>query len=157
MNEINFNKVLCEENVDLSDKMFESKDELFRYMAKLFEKNGFINDVEKYVDSLYEREAMGTTYMENGLVLPHGRSESVTKAGVAICRFKPMKYDEGSDKKADIAITLAIPKSIESNQYIKMLASVSCSLLEKKVMDLIKYGNDPKEIVTAMREVVCKQ
>ena len=106
--------VFSTEVIDTTERNFRGKDELFRHMARLFEKSGFVTSGAEYVKALYERERMGSTYMGGGMVVPHGKAPCVKRAGVGICHFTPMKYEGEEEELADLAI-----------QYIRVYAIAS--------------------------------
>ena len=60
-----------------------SKKEALDQAIDLMVKSGKINDVEAYKLSVYEREEEGTTGVGDGIAIPHGRGESVSKPGLA--------------------------------------------------------------------------
>ena len=154
MGEIDLGQVLCPQIVDVQDRKFKDKDALFWHMAKMFEDAGYITDSEGFVQALYERERLGSTYMEGNLVLPHGKAKCVVKPGVGICRFQPMQYDKDSEEVAQIAVMLSIPEVTQSNEYLRLLASVSSSLLDENVTDMLMKEKEAEVIVDKMKEKI---
>ena len=64
-----------------------SRDELFTYIAKQFEKNHAISaDLVK--TCLEEREALGSTSLGSGIAIPHGRVKQLTQAHIGFVRLK---------------------------------------------------------------------
>lgn len=145
--------ILCKERVDVSDRQIADKKELFEIMAEMFYKTGNISSKEEFINALYEREELGSTYMEKNLVLPHGKSDCVKHAGVAICRFQPMQYDK-PDEIAKIAVMLAIPKTTQNNDYLKLLASISMSLLDDDIMYMLMNEKDGEIVAKVMNEKI---
>lgn len=152
MSEIQLKDVMTIDMVDVSERDLHDKDGLFCHVAQMFFDAGYVTDVKGYIDALYEREKQGTTYMETNLVMPHGKADAVVKAGVAICRFQPMPYDEGTDQVAKVAVALAIPGTASGTEYIHMLAKVACLLLDEKVHDLLFTSDSAEEITQCMVE-----
>lgn len=157
MNEINLENVLSFEAIDTKTHSFNNKDELFHHIANMFYKTGYVNDIDGYVKDLYKREEEGTTYMGNGLVIPHGRSDSVDKAGVSVCRFHPMSYDGEPVEKAEYAVALAIPDKVTSVEYMKLLAKVACSLLDEDVVETVKKEEDVSVIMNVLSNAILKE
>ena len=56
----------------------------------MLKQSGCLNDEEAFIAALYEREEIGSTYMGEGIVIPHGKSETVNHAATAICRCSPL-------------------------------------------------------------------
>lgn len=154
MKEINLSEVLNVELIDTATHHFKTKQELFEHAASLFKQADFISDSNGFIESLYEREAEGTTYMGNGLVIPHGKSVSVSKAGVCICRFHPMKYEGEEEELAHYAVVLAVPEKTDPNQYIKLLSSIACSLLQQEIVELVTKEKDASRIWQSLSEAI---
>ena len=89
---MNLSDVLQAANIDLNERSFCNKEEAFLYMTKMLKENGFVSDTDVFMDALYQREETGSTYMGNGLAVPHGRSSAVKKNAAAFCRCKPFTY-----------------------------------------------------------------
>ena len=83
-------------NTDIIDLAVEgeTKDDVLRYMAKGLYDHGYINDVDQFVKDIYEREAEGPTGMGSHISIPHGKSFSVTKNGIAIGKtVNPIRWE----------------------------------------------------------------
>lgn len=87
--------ILNEQIIDLAVEG-NTKDEVLHYMARDLYNAGYINDVEQFVSDIYVREAEGPTGMGNHISIPHGKSESVQRIGIAIGRtLNPVKWESG--------------------------------------------------------------
>ncbi len=73
-----------------------TKDEVLHHLANDLYRNDYIDDVEQFVKDIYEREAEGPTGMGSGISIPHGKSESVKKIGIAIGKtVNPIRWESG--------------------------------------------------------------
>lgn len=63
------------------------KDDALKQMARQLKENGYIADVEAFVADIYKREKEGITGIGNGVAIPHGKSDSVSRIGR--CRRQP--------------------------------------------------------------------
>lgn len=73
-----------------------TKDEVLRRMAEGLRDNGYVDDVERFVQDIYEREAKGPTGMGSGVSIPHGRSPAAKRMGIAIGRtVEPIRWESG--------------------------------------------------------------
>ncbi len=148
--EVNFGDVISIRAIDTQTHKFKNKDELFHYIASLLSNADYITDEDSYVEALYIREKEGSTYMGNGMVMPHGRSDAVKKPGISICRFTPMKYEEEEEELAEYAVALAIPSSTKSEEYMRILAKVACSMLDEDVVKAVRYEMDTEKIMDVL-------
>jgi len=140
------NNILCLDTIDINDSDIKDKDDLFRLMTKMLHNANCIKDEESFIEALYKREESGSTYMGNGLAVPHGKSDTVIKPSIAFARFKPFIYDKSENEETNIALMLAIPDSTEQKEYIGMLASITRLFLDEEFLEKLKTEND-KEII----------
>ena len=78
-------EILNEDIIDLNLKA-ATKDEVLHELAGKLKDAAYIDDVEGFVKDIYVRESEGITGMGNHIAIPHGKSSSVTKIGIAIGR-----------------------------------------------------------------------
>lgn len=88
METVNENQTIFDRNViDLNMKA-STKDEVIRELATLLYKENYLSKLDDFIASVYEREAEGITGMGNNVAIPHGKSDSVMRAGIAIGKTK---------------------------------------------------------------------
>ena len=69
--------------------------------------HGNITDKEAYKKALYAREAEGSTYVDNGITVPHAKTNVVTRPSLAALRLStPVQYNaEGGAAAEDDSST----------------------------------------------------
>ena len=85
--ELNLKEVL-DERVITTALDVKDKEEALRKMSGMLLANGYIADVDQFMEDIYLREAEGITGIGNGVAIPHGKSKSVTRIGIAIAKLK---------------------------------------------------------------------
>lgn len=145
MNEGSLSDVLSIETINVSDIKITKKDELFDFMAELLKKSGRITSKESFISALYERERTGSTYMGNGIAVPHGKSSCVVSPTAAFCRCSPFVYGD-DDEVVDMALMLAIPECTEQKEYIKILANISRLFLADDFLDVLRKEKSNERI-----------
>ncbi|ETP72798.1 PTS system, fructose subfamily, IIA component [Lachnospiraceae bacterium JC7] len=86
-------EILNPEIIDLRVKGNTKREVLENLSIHLLEQ-GYIEDVKQFVDDIFLREAEGPTGMGEGLSIPHGKSETVKKIGIAIGRtLNPIAWE----------------------------------------------------------------
>ncbi|SNS74192.1 PTS system D-mannitol-specific IIA component, Fru family [Geodermatophilus pulveris] len=72
-----------------------TKDEAIREAGQLLVDAGAVSP--DYVDAMFERERSVSTYMGNGLAIPHGTNESkdaITRSALSVVRYdRPIDWD----------------------------------------------------------------
>lgn len=153
MVDFQISNVILPETVDLNIDNFKCKDELFQYMASLFKKAGKIKSEEKYLESLYEREGIGSTYMGNNIAIPHGKSDTVVSPTIAFCRStKGITYGSHDEiGTAKIIFMLAIPKSTAPDDYIKVLSTLARLMIHEEFMSALYKAEDYDDVINAVK------
>ncbi|MCR2032937.1 PTS sugar transporter subunit IIA [Anaerofustis stercorihominis] len=146
------NNILSLETIDVRDLQIENKDNLFKTMAGMFYDAGCIKNEIAFIEALYKREKSGSTYMGNGLAVPHGKSDTVVKPSIAFIRFKPFIYDKEDNEEAEIALMLAIPSSTEQKEYIGMLANITRLFLDEEFLVKLKTEKDKNIILNEFKD-----
>ena len=69
-------------------------------LVELQATHGNITDREAYKKALYAREAEASTYVDNGITVPHARTACVTRPSLAAMRLAaPVQYNAEDDGK----------------------------------------------------------
>ncbi len=145
--------VFSENTIDISDSYVKDKEDLFKRAAYIFREAGIIENEEQYIKALYEREELGPTYMGEGMAVPHGRSDTVIKGGVAFLRTKPFTYQSYGEKgQVNLAVVLAVPGNTDSISYMKMLSSVMRLLMCDRFRSVLMNSSDKEEIIRVGQE-----
>jgi fructose-specific phosphotransferase system IIA component len=149
--------VLSKGTIDLTLPSFNCKDELFRHLTSMLKQSGCINDEEAFITALYEREGIGSTYMGEGIAIPHGKSEAVNHAAAAICKCSPFQYLSGDDAETvNLAIVLAIPRKAKVDTHIKMLSNLSRLLMNERFHSVLMSSGDVEEVLKVFKEEIIK-
>lgn len=107
-----------------------SKEALLNDMAQLLEQQGYVQDKKAYLEAVYERETLGSTYIGHGVAIPHGKSPAVTKTGVAFARMaEGLDYD-GQGELAHLIFMIAAPAESD-NEHLKVLAMLARKLMHE--------------------------
>lgn len=96
-------KLLLSKNIFFGD--FQSKDEALNFLIenKYFSSK---NTKNKFINSIYEREEIQSTYLDNGFAIPHGDPKLVEETNISILVLdKPILW---GNQKVDIIILLMI-------------------------------------------------
>jgi len=131
---LKISEVIREETIDLAMDQVVSKDQAILYLAGLLEKADLLKDKQEYIQSVYEREAMGPTYMENFIAIPHGKSDAVKEAGIAFGRSeKGFDYQtQMGGGLVKLIFMLAIPNRMSCDEYMAVLARLARLLVHEE-------------------------
>jgi len=149
---LKISEVIRPKTVDLSLKDIENKDQAIHYLTGLLDDAGLIFDKQAYIDSVYERESMGPTYMENFIAIPHGKCDAVKQAGIAFGRSK-----DGFDYQTalgggtvKLVFLLAIPNRMSGDAYMAVLARLARLLVHEEFRDNLYAAETYDDVMMAI-------
>ncbi|MGI2326888.1 PTS sugar transporter subunit IIA [Planococcus sp. YIM B11945] len=140
--------VLSKENIKLNVNL-NSKDEAIRYTGAILVDGGYVESV--YVDKMFEREEMATTYMGNFLAIPHGTDEAkknVLETGISVVTV-PNGVDFGDGNIAKILIGIAG----KGDEHLQILSNIAIVCSDEDNIDKILNANSEQEIMDLFSEV----
>lgn len=114
---------------------FSSKEEVIKYLiSELFEA-GKISDKEKFLEAVMYRESLTPTGIDNGLAIPHGKSDCVNEASFAVLTLKnPISKWESvvETNKVQYVFLLAIPENDEGSTQMKLLSELMTKMMDEE-------------------------
>jgi mannitol/fructose-specific phosphotransferase system IIA component len=100
---------------------------------------------QEYADAILEREESVSTYMGEGVAIPHGTDASrefIKRAALAVLQF-PAGVDWGRDKQVQLCIAIAS----RSDEHIGILQSLAMVLSDKESARRLRETNDVNEVL----------
>jgi len=107
-----------------------------------------------YVDAMHAREAIVSTYLGNGIALPHGTNETqgeVRRTGLAVIQYP------GGVPWGDEPARLVIGLAAMSDDHIAILSRLAGILDDAKLCERLGQATDPMEIYDALTAPVLAQ
>jgi PTS system mannitol-specific IIA component len=125
-----------------------TRDEAIREAGALLVESGAVDD--DYVASMFEREASVSTFMGNGLAIPHGTNdakESILRSALSLVR-----YDNPIDWNGQ-PVRFAVAIAGLNNEHLEILSKIAIVFSdEDEVQKLIDAGS-AEEIFALLEEV----
>jgi len=101
----------------------------------------------KLIDSLMNREALGSTAIGQGIAIPHAKSDCVEKLVAAFgLSSKGVDFDSLDGEPAYIFFLLVAPQD-SAGPHLKALARISRLLKDKYFRDTLRTCEDDKAII----------
>ncbi|SJM43967.1 PTS system, fructose-specific IIA component [Limosilactobacillus fermentum] len=132
----------------------ETKDDVLRALANAFYQESYIGDVDEFVKSVYEREAEGATGIGNHVAIPHGKSQTVKKNGVAIAILEhEIAWESLDDTGAKVVVLFDVGVDSEgAKEHLRMLSLFAKKLGKDSVIDALLKANSVDEVVAAFND-----
>ena len=123
-----------------------TKDDVFKSLGRMMYDAGKVNDLDKYIEGLYEREAEFSTGVGNGVAIPHCKSDCVREAAFTLVKLKnPVEWETLDGRPVDYVIMLAAPDTSD-NVHLKMLSKLAANLMDDDFRESLKSARTVEEI-----------
>lgn len=104
------------------------------------------------LESLMQREKMGSTGIGNGIAIPHGRLADGEKVMLVIATTEePIDFDAIDGRAVDIFIALFVPEQ-ECQQHLKTLQSIAKLFSDKKVVKQVRKCDSDKALFQFLKQ-----
>lgn len=125
-----------------------SKQEALDAVIDLMAASGKINDKEAYKKQVYAREEESTTGIGEGIAIPHGKCDAVSKPGLAAMVVKDgVDFESLDGEPADLIFLIAAPNT-EDNVHLDVLSKLSMMLMDEDFSASLKNAKDVDEFLS---------
>ena len=141
--------LLAAESIELNGKV-TGKKETLDAMVDLMAKSGKINDVEVYREGVYAREEESTTGIGEGIAIPHCKSDSVDRPGLAAMVVPAgVDFDSLDGEKVDLIFLIAAPNTKE-NVHLDVLSKLSVLLMDEDFAKNLRNAKSVEEFLNVI-------
>jgi len=121
----------------LLDAVPKSKPEALDTAIELMAKSGKIRDIEAYRKQVYAREEESTTGIGEGIAIPHGKCDAVTKPGLAAMVIKDgVDFDSLDGEPVKLLFLIAAPNT-KDNVHLDVLSKLSVLMMDEEFSDAL--------------------
>ena len=139
-------KPLTVETISL-DLKGNDKEEILAEMVELLAASGHIRDKEAVLKAVTDREKRMSTGMQNGIAIPHGKTDSVDCL-VAALGIKREGIDFGAlDRHPSTIFVMTVSPDSRTGPHIQFLAEVSRPLNDASVRAKILSASTREEVL----------
>ena len=108
--------------------------------------HGNITDKAVYKKAIYAREEEFSTYVGNGIVVPHAKTPVVTKPSLALVRLKDrIQYNPDDDEKSDLFFMIAAP--MNGDLHVDILARMMTMLADEDFVAKLRLTKNEGELL----------
>ena len=132
--------LLAESSIRL-DEVAASRDEAIRKTGQALVDAGAID--ESYVDAMFERENSVSTYVGEGVAIPHGTlagKDSVKQDALVVLRFPEGVDWDGND------VSVAVGIAAKGNGHIALLSQLATILLEPEKAAALRSATTKEQV-----------
>lgn len=125
-----------------------TKEEAIRFAGEQLVKLGYVED--DYIDAMFAREALTSTYLGESIAVPHGTIEAkdkVLKTGIVFCQYpQGVVFGETQDDKARLVIAIAA----RNNEHLDVIAKLTSALDDPSIIEKLVNTNDINEVLAVL-------
>ena len=126
----------------------KTKSEALDQIIDLMDKSGKINDREAYRAQVYEREEESTTGIGEGIAIPHGKCDAVTKPGLAAMVIKDgVEFDSLDGQPVSLMFLIAAPNT-KDNVHLDVLSKLSVLLMDEGFADDLRNARSVEDFLS---------
>lgn len=126
----------------------ESKNEAIERVGNLLVSKGYVK--KNYIDGMKAREEEVTTYMGNGVAIPHGMNEykkEIMNSGIVIAQY-PKGVDFGSGNTAYVVIGIA---GI-GDEHMEILSKIALTIQYEENVEKLRKAKTAEEVISIINE-----
>ncbi|CZF82840.1 PTS system mannitol-specific EIICBA component [Grimontia celer] len=122
-----------------------NKEEAIRFAGEQLVALGYVEP--EYVDAMFEREKLVSTYLGESIAVPHGTIEAkdkVKKTGIVICQYpQGVQFTDDEDDVAKLVIGIAA----KNDEHIQVITSITNALDDDSAIERLASTQDVSEVL----------
>lgn len=130
-----------------------SKSKVLTELVNMLYENNRLTQVESFLDDIYLREKLGTTYIGNLVAIPHGKSIVVNQVSIAIGKTTSLiDWNESELSKVSYIVLFAIPDTEESSHFFPVLSEVIDRFITPSFLSQLSKIQTPKLLMQLLNK-----
>ncbi|EJH4015567.1 PTS mannitol transporter subunit IICBA [Vibrio cholerae] len=138
---------LQKENIHLGLNA-KNKEEAIRFAGNKLVELGYVHP--EYVDAMFEREKLVSTYLGESIAVPHGTVDAkdrVIKTGIVICQYpQGVAFSEDSGDVAKLVIGIAA----KNDEHIQVITTITNALDDPNAIDKLTSTKDVSDVLSIL-------
>ena len=148
--------LLDKRSISLSEAP-KTKSEALDRIIDLMVESGKINDREAYREQVYAREEESTTGIGEGIAIPHGKCDAVTKPGLAAMVVKDgVEFDALDGQPVTLMFLIAAPNT-KDNVHLDVLSKLSVLMMDEVFADALRNAKSADEFLDIIDKADAEQ
>lgn len=135
-------EIFNQNNIELNVAR-EAKNAAIQRAGELLKKNGYVQ--AEYLEGMQKREQSVTTYVGNGVAIPHGLPEYIPfilKSGLVLLQY-PEGVDFGDDNIAYVLIGIAG----KNDEHLELLSTIALVCQDEENVTRLKLATSKQEVL----------
>lgn len=139
-------ELLDKRSISLTGKP-ANKSEALDQVIELMLKSGKIRDKEAFRKQVYAREEESTTGIGEGIAIPHGKCDAVSRPGLAAMVVRNgVDFDSLDGEKVTLIFLMAAPNT-KDNVHLDVLSKLSVLMMDEDFSDSLRNAETAEEFL----------
>lgn len=135
------------------DLKAQTKDEALKELVEMLEAAGKLNSQSQFLADIWKREEIGNTGFDDGIAIPHAKSDAVAKPAVAVgISRNGIDYGAEDGELSDVFFMLASPDG-DDHHHIEVLAQISTKIIEDGFVEKLKQAQSREEALEMLTDI----
>ncbi|POP41304.1 PTS fructose transporter subunit IIABC [Superficieibacter electus] len=134
------------------DSPWQNRTEILEQLSQRLFNLGKISDKDRFLQAVWQRESLSETGFEQGIAIPHGKSDTVIHPAFAVARLTRPVEDwptmDGEDK-VDLVFLLAVPEQDDAG-HLRLLSALSTALMNEENVLALKQAQSTAEFLSLL-------
>lgn len=144
---------MLEKNLVFIDQPLKTDRAVIDFLSKAAYDQGYLNNREDFVTSVLAREAEFPTAFGYNVAIPHGKSDSVKRPFVGICRTKEFICWGSEHKEVKLIFIIGVPEEEKGTLHLKTLSQISRNLMNEEFRNYLFTSKDVETMFTVLESV----
>ncbi len=127
----------------------ENKTQAIHFAGEKLVEAGFV--LPSYIDAMFAREELVSTYLGEGLAVPHGTvdaKDAVLKTGIVVCQYpEGVRFTDEEDGVAKLVIGIAA----RNNEHVQVLTAITNALDSEDAIATLTSTNDVEKVLALLK------
>lgn len=138
---------MIKEELIFLNKKFETKGQVFEFLAETCEEFNISDSKEAVFDELNNRENQGTTGMMDGFAIPHAKSENINNVSVIVIKNDHgISWESMDGEDIDFIIGMFIPENEKGSGHLNLLSQIAKMLMKSDAKEKLKKSDSVDKI-----------
>lgn len=135
------------------DLKAQTKDEALKELVDMLEAAGKLNSQSQFLADIWKREEIGNTGFDDGIAIPHAKSDAVAQPAVAVgISRNGIDYGAEDGELSDVFFMLASPDG-DDHHHIEVLAQISTKIIEDGFVEKLKLAQSREEALEMLTDI----
>ncbi len=144
---------MLERKLVFIDQSLKSEQAVINFLSDAAYENGYLNDREAFVASVVEREKEFPTAFGYNVAIPHGKSDSVKRPFVGVCRTKEVIGWGKDQKEVKLVFIIGVPEKEKGTLHLKTLSQISRNLMNEEFRNCLLTSKSIEKMFCVLESV----